>query len=347
MTAAQVNNRLMDSAAMVAYMNSKNRLNWGAVLQRIPVVYGNYYYGYDVVDGQMAEVDQEVLYRQIYYEAGAFATYPFSPAQRFDLSVAYNYIQFDNVIYESAYTYDGWPIYVNQKTQLPSPAGLHLAYASAALVYDTANYGATAPILGMSYRLEVSPTVGSLNYYTLLADFRKYIMPVKPFTLAFRVMHYGRYGKGADDERLWPMFLGYDWYIRGYNYNSFSDDPSNFDLNQLFGSKMIVANFELRFPLFGALGIGKGFYGIFPVDFIAFYDAGVAWGQSYYADANGSATSTKPWFVSGGTQKALTSAGIGIRVNVFGYAVLGLNYVHPFQREGKGSYFQVTFYPGF
>jgi Tol biopolymer transport system component len=346
-TAAQVNNRLMDSAALVGYMNSEHRLNWGAVLQRMPMVYGNYYYGYDYVEGNLAEVDQEVLYRQIYYEAGAFATYPFNPAQRFELSATYDYIQFDNVIYESAYTVDGWPIYVNKKTQLPSPDGLSLGSATAALVYDTANYGATAPIVGQSYRLEVAPTFGSLNFTSLIADFRKYIMPVKPFTLAFRFMHYGRYGKGADDQRLWPMFLGYDWYIRGYNYNSFADDTSDFDLNQLFGSKMMVANVELRFPLFGALKIGKGFYGIFPVDFVAFYDAGVTWGQSYYADETGATYQTKPWFASGGTQKALTSAGVGIRVNVFGYAVLGLHYVHPFQRPGKGSYFQLTFYPGF
>ena len=137
-----------------------------------------------------------------------------------------------------------------------------MAYVGAALVYDSSFFGATAPILGQSYRLEVSPDrSGSLNYYSVLADYRKYIMPVKPFTLAFRVMHYGRYGKGADDERLWPMFLGYDWYIRGYDYNSFTGDEvdrrRDFDLNRLFGSKMMVANFELRFPLFGALGSAK------------------------------------------------------------------------------------------
>ncbi len=346
-TAAQVNNRLIDSAALVAYMNSTHRLNWGAVLQRIPIVYGNYAYGYGVVDGQVAEIDQEVLFRQIYYEAGGFASYPFSPAQRFELSTSLDYIQFNNAIYESAYTVDGFPIYVNQKTSLPAPDGLYLFNSAAALVYDTANYGATAPIVGQSYRLEVAPTFGSLNYYSVLGDFRKYVMPIRPFTLAFRAMHYGRYGSGADDQRLWPMFLGYDWYIRGYNYNSFANDTSDFDMNWLFGSKMMVANLELRFPLFGALGIGKGFYGVFPVDFIAFYDAGVAWGMSYYPDASGNLYQTKPKFASGGTQKILTSAGVGLRVNVFGYAVLGLNYVYPFQRPAKGGYLQVTFYPGF
>ncbi len=226
--------------------------------------------------------------------------------------------------------------FIDDRTDLPSPAGLYLGNAAAALVYDSSFMGATGPILGQSYRFQISPTFGSLNYYTLLADFRKYIMPVKPFTLAARFMHYSRNGKGADDERLWPMFIGYDWYIRGYNYNSFEDDYYSFDMNRLFGSKLMLLNLELRFPLFGALGIGKGFYGIFPVDFIAFYDMGLAWDST-----------SKPWFLSGGDRKPLRSAGVGLRVNVFGYAVLGLNYVKPFDRPDKGAYWQFSFYPGF
>ncbi len=46
-------------------------------------------------------------------------------------------------------------------------------------------------------------------------------------------------------------------------------------------------------------------------------------------------------------RKPITSAGFGLRVNVLGYLVLGFNYVKPFQRPGKGWYFQFSFYPGF
>jgi outer membrane protein assembly factor BamA len=185
------------------------------------------------------------------------------------------------------------------------------------------------------------PIIGTLKYYSLTADYRRYLMPVKPFTLAMRIMHYGRYGKGADDERLWPMYLGYDWYVRGYDWNSFTAEEvdevyGSFDFNRLFGSKMMLANFELRFPLFGALGIGKGFYGIFPVDFVAFYDVGLAWDNQ-----------AKPWFVSNGSRKPVTSGGLGFRVNVLGYMVLGINYVKPFSRPDKNWYWQFSFYPGF
>ncbi len=33
-------------------------------------------------------------------------------------------------------------------------------------------------------------------------------MPVKTFLRwLFRILHYGRYGSGADDDRLWPPFI--------------------------------------------------------------------------------------------------------------------------------------------
>ncbi len=351
MTSAQVSNRLMDSSFQVAYMNSKNRMNYGFVAQRIPYVYGGYSAG---MDGDVY-IEQEILYRQIFYEIGGFASYPFSQMNRFELAAGYDYIQFNNVIYESAYdVYSGIPYYVDERTDLPSPPGIHMVYIAPALVYDSSFMGATGPILGQSYRLEASPTFGTLNYYTLLADYRKYLMPVRPFTLAFRFMHYGRYGKDSGDDRLWPMFLGYDWYLRGYDWNSFSDQNESFDMNRLFGTRMMIANFELRFPLFGALKLGKGFYGIFPVDFIAFYDVGLAWGgQPMFTNDNSidgsqaSSINSNPWFMSGGTRKPISSMGVGLRVNVLGYAVLGVNYVKPFDRPDKGWYWQFSFYPGF
>ena len=58
---------------------------------------------------------------------------------------------------------------LEEKVDLPAPASLDLGIGSAALVYDNSFFGATSPILGQRYRLEVSPTVGSLNYVSVLA----------------------------------------------------------------------------------------------------------------------------------------------------------------------------------
>ena len=42
-------------------------------------------------------------------------------------------------------------------------------------------------------------------YSGVLTDYRQYFMPVRPFTLALRGMHYGRYGRDGEDPRLSPL----------------------------------------------------------------------------------------------------------------------------------------------
>jgi hypothetical protein len=333
-TMAQTGTRLQDTAALVGYQNSRSRLNWGGVIQRIPYVYGGYGAGYDTVLGEPAYIEQEEIYRQINYEIAGFASYPFSQVQRFEISAGFQLIDFQHDVYTQAWSlYDG-SLLMDEKTSLPTAKSMYFGNVGAAFVYDSSFFGATSPILGQSYRFEVSPSIGSISFYSLLADYRRYFMPLKPFTLAFRVLHYGRYGKGAEDERLYPMFMGYDGLLRGYDYGSFSIEEyltpgSAFD--RLFGSKMMIVNAELRFPLFGLLHLGKGFYGVLPIEFLAFYDAGVAW---YSSDK---LSSLKP----------LKSAGIGLRMNFFGYLVAGVNYVYPFDRPGKGAYFEFSIMPGF
>jgi outer membrane protein assembly factor BamA len=167
-------------------------------------------------------------------------------------------------------------------------------------------------------------------------------MPIRPFTLAGRILHYGRYGKSADDDRLTPLYIGYPGLVRGYESSSFSAGEVGSDttfygnlFDRLTGSKMLLANFELRFPLLGALGIGSGFYGFLPLDFGIFYDAGVAW-----------FTSEKPTFW-GGDKKPISSYGLLLRLNLFGFAVGEVDYVHPFDRPDKKWLWQFSFTEGF
>ncbi len=339
-TMVQSSNRIKDTAALVGYQNTQKRMNWGVVASRIPYVTGYYSAGLGNFLGQPAYVEQDELFWQINYDVGGFITYPFNQMRRAELSAGFRYISFEHEIVTNAYSYfDGTLIY-RDSYDLPSAPGLAMGYVSAALVYDSAIFGATAPVVGQSYLVEVMPTLGSITYTSVLGDYRRYIMPVKPFTLAARLLHYGRYGKGADDERLWPLYLGYETLVRGYSYSSFNYDEfvgnqGGFDYNRLFGSKMMVANLELRFPLFGLFKLGRGFYGVLPVDFFTFFDWGVAWFGG-----------EKPSFL-GGSKKPIASTGLGVRMNVMGYLVVGLNYVHPLSRPQKGWYFQFTISPGF
>ncbi len=335
----QLTSRLEDSAGLVGYQNSRLRLNWGGVVERIPYVTGAFRQSYGEVLGIPAYIEEEYIYRQINYQVGGFAAYPFSQVQRFELSAGYRFIDFDRDVWTRAYSLiDGREI-IREKIELPAPPGLHFAYAAAALVYDSSFFGAASPILGQAYRLEVSPFLGTINFYTILADYRRYLMPKRPFTLAFRILHYGRYGSGGEDSRLYPLYLGYESLVRGYNTGSFEMEEfsgeESFDFYRLLGSKMLITNIELRFPLFQILGVGKGYYGVFPLEFLTFFDAGLAWDSEHEPS------------LFGGEREPVKSAGVGLRTNLFGYLVIGVNFVKPFDRPKKGWYFQFTITPGF
>jgi outer membrane protein assembly factor BamA len=286
------------------------------------------------------------LVRQTNRDVAGIVSYPFSQVQRFDLQVGYSNISFDRERQTRGFSLITGEEIFREDEDLPAASALNLGVGSAALVYDNSFFGAASPILGQRYRLEVAPTVGSLNYVGVLADYRRYFMPARPFTFATRLLHYGRYARDGEDPRLQPLFLGYPGLVRGYSYGSFDgsecdptpDDPSSCPVfDQLLGSRMAVANAELRFPLFGVLGIGSGYYGVFPIEFIAFGDAGLAWD-----------TANKPAvFGSSGTRDPVFSAGAGLRINLLGFLVAEIDLVRPFDRPGKGWIWQFELQPGF
>jgi outer membrane protein assembly factor BamA len=136
---------------------------------------------------------------------------------------------------------------------------------------------------------------------------------------------------------LTPLFLGYQGLVRGYDFGSFTaDECESNDLgtcpafDRLNGSRVAIANAELRFPLLGLFS-RKSFYGPFPVEMALFADAGLAW-----------TSHIKP-----GDRDWARSAGAALRVNVFGFAVAEIDYVRPFDRSRKGWLWQFGLTPGF
>jgi hypothetical protein len=340
-TSLQIQGTFDDFGGVVFYTNRQHRWDWGAALQQIPYLTGGYALGTEVVNGALVGVQQSELDRQIDRSATVYAAYPFSRAQRFEVSGSVRRISFKNELRTELFDLDTGQLLDQRKEKRPAPSALSLGEAGAALVYDTATFGATSPIRGRRYRLEVTPTFGTVNYTGVLADVRQYVMPVRPYTLAARVLHYGRYGRGSEDQRFYPLFLGYPQLIRGYDFNSFSADECGPDpgqcpvFSQLIGSRLLLANLELRFPPFGAFG-GKGFYGPLPLDLLAFFDAGIAWTRAEKAR----------FLSSDGTRKWVRSVGAGARVNLFGYAVVEIDYVHPLDRPKKSWIWQFNFSPG-
>lgn len=343
-TGLQVEGSLKDVFALVGYQNLSHRINWGVVAQQVPYLTGDFNEGLTDLNGETVFVQQQLLQRQTNRDFAFQLSYPFSQVQRLDFSTGYSNISFSQELQTVAFDAATGEQVLNNKDNLPAGSALHLGVASAALVYDNSFFGATAPILGQRYRLEVTPTVGSLSYVGVLADYRKYFMPVRPFTLAARVLHYGRYGSGGEDGRLQPLFLGDPGLVRGYTFGSFDasechplpSDPGGCPVfDRLLGSRLAVTSLELRFPLLGALGIGSGFYGAFPVDFLVFGDGGLAWD-----------TQDEPSF-AGGDRKPVFSAGAGLRINLFGFAIGEVDMVRPFDRPGEGVVWQFNLQQGF
>jgi Tol biopolymer transport system component len=333
--------RFTDLAALVGYFNTKHRWNYGGIIQQIP--YNLYYYnaGFGSVNGRSAYIEQQVLSRQTDRSITGILSYPFSDFMRVEFIGGFRNITFLNEIQTTAIASNG-EILLDETQELKSGSALNLGNLGSALVFDNSFYGATGPLLGQRYRFEVSPTFGSLTWIDLLGDFREYFMPITPFTLAGRILHYGRYGKSSEDSRLQPLYIGWPGLVRGYESGSFSSEEVSTDtsfyselFDRLTGSKMLLANFEIRFPLLGALGIGSGFYGFLPLDFGVFFDAGTAW----YNDQ-------KPKFF-GGNKKIVTSAGLLARLNLFGFAIIEVDYVHPFDRPDREWMWQFTFTEGF
>lgn len=340
-TQAQIDGGFKDFAAQLGYTNTTHRWNWGAVVQQIPYITSQVNGGLAVLDSQLVDVNQELRYRQLNREVAGFVAYPFSRTQRVEFSAGYDRISFDLRLRTQAFSDFTGNKVLDRTEKFPAPNALNLANASLAWVYDSSVFGATSPIIGQSYRLEISPMTGSINMYTLLGDYRRYVMLHQPFTLAMRLLHYGRYGKDAETDKLALLFLGYPGSVRGYNSSSFDSNEfaatsdSTFDspvIDRLFGTRIGIANFELRFPLFRAVGLGSGYYGPLPIETGVFYDLGAAWQRggkvSFFNDA-------------------VKSYGATARLNLLGYAVLEIDYVNPVDRPQKGWFWQFNFTAGF
>ncbi len=325
----------------LGYLNQKSRWDWGGYIQQIPYMNRYYTSGYGVLDSNLVYIEQEERLKQMNRDISLFASYPFNRQSRMEFYGGYRRISYDWEVKTQIYDYQSGDQIKSDTQSLPVPSALNLFTTSAAYVYDYSIFGATSPILGQRYRFELSPVLGSLNYYSLLADYRRYITPIRPFTLAGRFLHYGRYGSDSEDNRLLPLYVGNQNLVRGYASGSFDSQecsPSVSDcsvFDNLLGSRIAVANLELRAPLFGLLGLGKGYYGVFPIETGLFFDAGLAWNST-----------EKPSFM-GGDRTIVKSYGATARVNLLGYLVFQLSLVNPIDRPQKGWMWQFDIRPGF
>ena len=341
-----LNGEIYDFGANITYINKKNRFYWGASLSHLPFRSGRFgFAGVDSLDvpGGQLPVSHYVFdqVRTFQEQVSGFVQYPFSKTLRAELggSIAFYHNRldrFDNY-------YDGFGRLVAQERERldPETAGLNLFKGNlqtlnVALVGDNSTMGLTAPLKGHRLRVAASQNFGTLQFTDLTVDFRKYLR-LKPVTLAARVAHYGRYGRDAN--RFFPQYLGQPWFVRGYGFNVANEvlQANGRNINELFGSKLGVANVEFRLPLAGPKGLTLIPNKFLFMDVNLFADGGIAFDRvGDFRNGEGpSKTAPLPVF----------SVGASARVNLFGALIVEPFYAIPLQAQTRGR-FGINVVPG-
>ena len=349
------NGTLRDIGGQAVYMNRGRRLNYGARVGHIPYV--------QVFIGTPPEGDAEAAgfltryYQRTYVsDVGGIAAYPLNTTQRIEANAGYRRIGY-GLEYDRFIVEDGNIIFDGRQPvdDFSSPT-LHLGQGGVAFVGDYSYFGFSSPVRGGRYRIGVDGTVGSLEYATVTADYRRYLFLRPPgfpdnfpLTFALRGLHLGRYGPDAESGRLFPLYLGYGTLVRGYSSGSFKDDATyNEFLDRLYGSRLAIAGAELRLPLLGVSSYGLIDFPYFPTELVFFADAGVAWGTiDSFSLVNADGTiSSIPYGTALTEQTPIVSVGASLRLNILGTIVLEPYYAFPLSRNDVTGVFGINFSPG-
>jgi outer membrane protein assembly factor BamA len=171
----------------------------------------------------------------------------------------------------------------------------------------------------------------------VLADYRRYLMPLPFYTIAMRALHVARYGSGSEDPRVPPFYLGYPTLVRGYDLSSqivaecvvvLSSGCD--EVAHMLGSRMAVGNVEFRFPVLRPRGVSSDMYGPVPTEIAVFLDAGRIWRRA--------------GFDAGGSHPAW-STGVTVRTSLMGFGLGQFDIARPFRTPGAGWVFQFNLAP--
>ncbi len=342
---ATLNGELQDFGAQIQYLNQKKPLQWGISLMRIPYRFSDYSKNvgyqndnslrakYNLLSNDSLIQSTSYLHRLFINQIGIFGTYPLSKSRRFEFGASFNWYNYSGTKYVDYYknqansTQNSFiasqkpeKLTKNELETLGySPFSLQQMYL--AYVGDNSIFGNTAPIKGHRYRFEFSQYLGNFAQNSLTVDYRNYFYR-KPFTLATRVYYFGRFGASSDNNynKLYPMFVGYPWYMHGFWGNALRKQTSTLQLNEnyLRGTKMALTNFEIRLPITADKNQGFINFPAVKSDFNLFVDIGMAWANKQ----NTSTENLKLFPNNSDTAHPLMSIGSGLRINLFNYLII-------------------------
>jgi outer membrane protein assembly factor BamA len=226
---------------------------------------------------------------------------------------------------------------------------LNYIETQAAYVSDNTLYGQTGPIFGRRYRFEISPVVGGLNWVEYLADYRRYDAIIFNY-LTFATRAYTSISVGKDETQFMKYIARPD-FVRGYDRNNvlflscpiFGASSVNCSATQLLGSRVAVLNAELRFPLVRRFELGVLPVALPPLDGVFFFDAGMAWSKGQKVSF------TRPLMYDATSMRyPLRSYGVGLRLNLFNYAILRWDYAVPLDNVGgRRGFWTWSLWPSF
>jgi len=329
-----LNGEIYDFGGLFSYINQKGKLKWGATVSHVPYRSGFMHIVLDTVmvygDTVPATNFRLDYIRMFEDNISVFAYYPLSQTRRFEAvaSASWYYYRWDR--FNNYYTNTGIRLFETRE-KMPAPGGDNYQQLTVSYVEDNSCFGMTSPMEGHRSRLQLTRYFGAVNMYTALVDYRKYWF-ARPLGLATRIYHYGRYGRSGRSEILTPLYLAYPWLIRGYENisfigNDYSVREGSFNISHLSGSRLLVANFELRIPVTGVERLAPIKSKRFFTDLNLFFDAGLAWDKDSEISFDWNPDSFDK-------RIPVYSTGISARVNLMGIIVVEPYLAVPFQNGG-------------
>ncbi|MFQ6115740.1 MAG: BamA/TamA family outer membrane protein, partial [bacterium] len=175
-------------------------------------------------------------------------------------------------------------------------------------VKDNSLWGFTGPVDGERFNFTIGHTIdvqhNDVNFFTIIADYRRYFRLNPRITYAVRLMTRFNHGREA-----FRYFMGGSWDLRLY------------PRWRIWGRKLFLINHELRFPFIErfALRFPFGGLGLNAIRGATFLDFGQAWDRDYEFN------------------EILGSFGFGLRFRVGGFLVLRYEMGKRFQIRDLGS----------
>ena len=342
----EVNGRLSEAHAFVGYTNLSRRLQFSTGLSQSPYYFLSADSLSNTLEPGVARENQQIT-TYVARQAFGVTAYPLNRFTRIELGAGFNNIdrsrwfvtrQVFNGVSAGGYS-------VDSTHRDPT---LNYFDGQLAVVSDNTLFGYTGPIMGRRYRFQVSPVTGSYDWVEYLADYRRYDPIIFNYlTIATRL--YTDLSIGPDETEF-QKYVARPDFVRGYDSNSpfylscpvIGANPSNCSAVQLLGSRVAVANIELRFPLVRRLELGFLPVELPPLDGLFFYDAGLAWssGQSVYL--------SRPLGYDVSQQRfPLRSYGFGLRLNLFNYAIVRWDFAVPVDQAGHKGRWTWSLWPSF